>query len=129
MDRKYKILVVDDDPDALLLLEKMLTPCGYDVITIISTNKRLVKTAREEQPDLILMDIMMPMEDGYTVLTALKKEIDVNKIPVIMVSALSSQENKEYAKLCGASAYITKPVDRATLYSTIESFLPKEEEE
>lgn len=127
MDRKYKILVVDDDPAALLLMEKMLTPCGYDVITIISTNKRLVATVREEQPDLILMDIMMPMEDGFTVLTELKKEIDVSNIPIIMVSALSSQENKDFAKLCGASAYITKPVDRGTLYETIKRLLPKQE--
>lgn len=127
MDRKPKILVVDDDPSALMLMDTMLTPCGYDVVTIISTNKRLAITAREEQPDLILMDIMMPVEDGYTVLNELKREIDLSKIPVVMVSALDSEENKAIAKRCGAAAYITKPVDRGTLYGTIERLLPKQE--
>jgi OmpR family response regulator RpaB len=127
MDRKPKILVVDDDPSALMLMDTMLTPCGYDVVTIISTNKRLAKTAREEQPDLILMDIMMPVEDGYTALNELKSEIDISKIPVVMVSALDSEENKALAKQCGAAAYITKPVDRGTLYGTIERLLPKQE--
>ena len=127
MNRKYKILVVDDDPQALLLMETILRPCGYDVVTIISTNRRLAKTVREEQPDLILLDIMMPMEDSYTVLNELKKEIDVSQIPVVIVSALDSQKNKDLAKLCGAAAYITKPVQRAALYGTIESLLPGQE--
>jgi DNA-binding response OmpR family regulator len=73
------------------------------------------------------MDIMMPMENGYTVLNELKNEMDVSKIPVIMVSALDSQKNKDFARLCGASAYITKPVDRGTLYGTIERLLPNQE--
>ena len=120
---KEKILVVDDDPKALELIEAILIPAGYYVVTLVDSTK-MIDTVRKMQPDLILLDIMMPFEDGYTTLNKLKKGLNRSSIPVVMVSALADDGHKVIAGIDGASAYITKPIDRKVLLETIAHFLP-----
>jgi len=122
-DRRYKLLAIDDDPMALRLLEEMLNPYDYDVV-LLNANRNLIETIRKEKPDLILLDIMMPLEDGYTLLNRIKETEDLQNIPVIMVTAVSLEDNKLFASICGASAYLTKPVKRQVLIDTINCFLP-----
>jgi CheY-like chemotaxis protein len=119
---KNKILVVDDDPILLELIEAMLIPAGYYVLTLVDST-RMIDIVREMEPDLILLDIMMPGEDGYTILNKLKKGTGRVNIPIIMVSAVADNA----PKVLGASAYITKPVDRKVLLETIARFLPDSE--
>jgi len=119
----YKILVVDDDPKALWLMETMLKQYGYDVV-ILTDSKITIRTAKEEKPDLILIDIVMPFEDGYTLLNTIIREEAMSNIPVVMISAPDYDGNKVFASICGASAYITKPVDSKVLLETITYFLP-----
>jgi DNA-binding response OmpR family regulator len=121
MNRRYKILVVDDDPKALELIEAMLIPAGYYVVTLVDST-RVINTAREVKPDLILLDIMMPFEDGYTILNKLKRGLNRSNIPIVMVSAVAG--HKVIASMDGASAYITKPIDKKVLLETIANFLP-----
>jgi CheY-like chemotaxis protein len=116
---KEKILVVDDDPQALDLIEAMLIPAGYYVVPL-SDSTRMIDMVREMKPDLILLDIMMPGEDGYTILNKLKKGLNRSSIPVVMVSAAADNAHK----VLGASAYITKPIDKKVLLETIAHFLP-----
>ena len=123
MKNRHKILVVDDDPKALDLIEAMLIPAGYYVVTLADSTK-MVKTVREVKPDLILLDIMMPVEDGYTILNKLKKGLDRSNIPIVMVSAVIDAGHKVIASIDGASAYVTKPIDRKVLLETIAHFLP-----
>jgi len=78
---KKKILVVDDDPKALDLIEALLIPAGYYVVTLVDST-RMVNIVQEMKPDLILLDIMMPVEDGYTILNKLKKGTDRSNIPI-----------------------------------------------
>lgn len=118
-----KILVVDDDPKALLLMETMLKPCGYDLV-LQNHSSLAIKSIRKEKPDLILLDIMMPFADGYTLLNQLQSEKATRNIPVVMVSALGLDNNKQLARVYGAAAYITKPIDRKALLNTISRFLP-----
>ena len=73
MKDKPEILIVDDDQKALLLMEAVLKPHGYDVI-LINDGRQVIQTARKEKPDLILLDIMMPVLDGYSLLNKIKKE-------------------------------------------------------
>ena len=120
---KNKILVVDDDPKALELIEAMLIPVGYYVVTLVDSTK-MINIVRQVKPDLILLDIMMPLEDGYTILNKLKKGLDRSNIPVVMITALGQDDNKVIASICGASAYITKPIDKKVLLETIARFLP-----
>ena len=121
MNRR-KILVVDDDPAVLKLIEAMLIPAGYYVVTLADST-RVINTAREMKPDLILLDIMMPFEDGYTILNKLKKGTDRSNIPIVMVSAVADDSHKVIAGIDGASAYITKPIDKKILLETIAHFL------
>jgi CheY-like chemotaxis protein len=126
MKNRHKILVVDDDPNALLLMDAMLKPHGYDVV-LINDGRQAIQTAKKEKPDLILLDVMMPGLDGYTVLNIIKKEEAIKNIPVVMVSALGRDGNKIVASIYGASAYVTKPIDRKVLLETIAHFLPDSE--
>jgi CheY-like chemotaxis protein len=124
---KRKILVVDDDPIMLDLIEAMLIPAGYYVVTLVDSTK-MIDIVREVQPDLILLDIMMPFEDGYTILNKLKRGgLNRSNIPVVMVSAVTDDGHKVIASIDGASAYVTKPIDRKVLLETIAHFLPDSE--
>jgi len=123
MEQRHKILVVDDDPKALLLMEAVLKPRGYDVV-LINDSRQVIQTARKEKPDLILLDIMMPGLDGYTILNKIKEDEAIKNIPVVMVTALGQDGNKVFASICGASAYITKPIYSKHLIETVAHFLP-----
>ena len=119
---KRKILVVDDDPKLLELIEAMLISAGYYVVTLVDST-RMIETVRDVEPDLILLDIMMPFEDGYTILNKLKRGLNRSNIPIVMVSAVADDSHKVIAGIDGASAYITKPIDKKILLETIAHFL------
>ena len=126
MGKRYKILVVDDDPIILELIEGMLIPAGY-YVTTLSDSTRIIDTMKNAQPDLILLDIMMPVEDGFTILNKLKRGMNRSNIPVVMVTAIMDDDHKGTAGKGGASAYITKPIDRTLLLDTIARLLPDSE--
>jgi CheY-like chemotaxis protein len=120
---KAKILVVDDDAISLELMEAMLVPNGYEIITA-NDGSKAVAIIVEQKPDLILLDIMMPGLDGYSTLAKIKENKTISKIPVVMLTAMGYQLNKELALQIGAVGYITKPVDLAELLKTISRLLP-----
>jgi CheY-like chemotaxis protein len=103
-----RILVVDDEPDVRRLLEVVLGRQGYEVITVGSGLEALVIAQREE-PDLILLDIMMEGMDGWEVLKVLKMEERTRTIPVVIVSARVEPKDKIRGLQEGAVDYITKP--------------------
>jgi CheY-like chemotaxis protein len=123
MKNRHKILAVDDDPKALLLMEAMLKQHGYDVV-LVNHSRLAVQTIRKEKPDLILLDIMMPELDGYTLLNKIKQDETLKNIPVVMVTALGLDDNKAFAGICGASAYITKPMNSKQLIEVVAHFIP-----
>jgi len=125
-NRRNKILVVDDDPKMLELIEAILIQAGYYVDTLVDST-RMIDTVRAVKPDLILLDIMMPFEDGYTILNKLKKGLNRSNIPIVMVSALADDGHKVIASIDGASAYITKPIDKEVLLKTVAHFLSDSE--
>ena len=120
---KAKILVIDDDASSLELMEAMLVPNGYEIITT-NDGSKAVAIIVEKKPDLILLDIMMPGLDGYSTLTKIKENKTISKIPVVMLTAMGFQLNKELALRFGAVGYITKPVDLPELLKTISRLLP-----
>ena len=121
--RKAKIMVVDDDAQSLELMEAMLVPNGYEVITASDGSKALV-TIPVKKPDLILLDIMMPGLDGYATLSKIKENKTISNIPVVMLTSVGFNLNKELALRLGAAGYITKPVDLTELLNTISRLLP-----
>ena len=103
-----KILVADDEPYILMALTDAVEMEGYDCVTAVNGKEALEK-ARQELPDLILLDIMMPYMDGYEVCEELKAHEQTRDIPVIMLTAKSQQVDIQRGKEVGADDYITKP--------------------
>ena len=103
-----RILVVDDEPDAVELLQEFLTAKGYDVITACDGEEAL-RQVREHRPHLILLDVRMPKLNGMEVLKRVR-EID-HEVGVIMVTAVNEEETGREALKMGAFDYITKPLD------------------
>jgi CheY-like chemotaxis protein len=85
-----KILIIDDDPDVVLFLSTMLKDHGYGTVTAHNGQEGLEK-AKAELPDLILLDLMMPQKSGISLLSDMKKDADLKKIPVIMVTGVSGE--------------------------------------
>ena len=116
------ILIVDDDRLQQRLLEDILHAVGYRTI-IASDGEEAVTMAKDQKPDLILMDIMMPKMDGYSAVTELKRAPETEDIPVVMVTAVGYELNKDLARQVGATDYITKPFDIKYLIFRMDQIL------
>lgn len=114
----YTILVVDDIPTNVMLVDAILKKEGYSLITADNGAKAL-RIAQEQHPNIILLDIMMPEMDGYEVLQRLKSNPDTNDIPVIIMSALSDMPSIVKGYQLGATEYVTKPFQREELVKRI----------
>ncbi|MDA0733725.1 MAG: response regulator [Chloroflexi bacterium] len=113
-----KILVVEDDQDIRDLLVDSLSDLGYDVVEAADGGAGY-QCALEEHPDIILLDVMMPVMDGFEVLQKLKINPATNSVPVIMVSAKGQELDINTATDAGAWSYIVKPWDPEDLESKI----------
>jgi putative two-component system response regulator len=122
MATRPKILVVDDEDRNLRLMELLLTPFGYDVITAINGEEALEKV-HEISPDVILLDIMMPKTDGFEVARQLKREEETKIIPIVMVTALNEVEDRVKALEAGADDFLNKPVDKTELRARVQSLV------
>ena len=118
-----RILLIEDDPDFLLLLKYELTASGYTLITATNGRDGLEK-AQQEKPDLILTDLMLPKLNGYEICTMLKQDARYQKIPIFILSATKVLEKDEQlAKECGADAFILKTIDPKELLRKIQNTL------
>lgn len=120
---KKKILVVDDETAFIKMVRMRLEANNYEVIEAADGNEGLKKT-REENPDLILLDIMMPHKDGYTMLHDLKMDEKTELIPVIIITAKANM--KKLFEREDIEDYLTKPFDNVDLLQKIEKVLNKQ---
>jgi DNA-binding response OmpR family regulator len=119
---KKRILAVDDDASICEFYETTLDMLGYDVR--IAANARIAKeTILLHRPDLILMDIMMPDQDGISLTRELRNDRKTSDIPILMVSGLADAGTLQDALLFGAVGYLVKPVDIDALKAKIDSTL------
>jgi two-component system, cell cycle response regulator DivK len=118
-----RILVVEDQPDNRQIIRDMLTPTDYEIIEAENGEQALTIVAKE-RPDLILMDIQLPLIDGYEATRRIKADPDLKGIPIIVVTsyALSGDEGK--ARAAGCDAYVTKPYSPRQLLAKIRELLP-----
>lgn len=119
---KGKILVIDDTPNNLILLQELLSDEGYEIL-LSNGASHAFTTLKKELPDLILLDIMMPEMNGYEVCKLLKEDVRTATIPVIFLSALNDLFDKVKAFQCGAVDYITKPFQIEEILVRIETHL------
>lgn len=116
------ILIVDDNPESVEIFQLRLAANGYDVITATDGKKGLA-LARDKQPDLILLDIMMPQIDGIEVCRRLKSDASLPFMPIIMVTAKTDTKDIVEGLEAGADEYLTKPVDHTALVARVKSML------
>ena len=119
-----RILLVDDEPSLVLLMEARLKTAGYNVVSA-NDGQAGFEMAKKENPDLIILDLMLPKMDGYKVCGLLKKDTRYAKIPIILFTARAQQEDMKLGEELGADAFITKPFDPPTLLGKIEELLEK----
>lgn len=116
------ILVVDDSPTETRLLQSALVKAGYRVETAVNGEEG-VAAAREIHPDLILMDVVMPVLNGFQATRILRKDPSTADIPVIMITTKDQQTDKTWGLRQGAIEYLVKPVGPGTLIETIQTVL------
>ncbi len=122
MAEKSKVLIVDDDPSNVDLLEQELELLGYETRSAANGQEALEKVAAEA-PDLILLDVMMPVMDGITVCRTLKEKEETRLIPILIMTALDSVEDRIKGIEAGADDYLAKPVNDRELKARIQTAL------
>ncbi len=120
-----KILYVEDNEDNVFMLTHRLTKHGYEVVVAGDGEQGLAR-ANEEQPALILMDLSLPVLDGWEATRKLKSDPATQNIPVIALSAHAMPGDAEKALAAGCDDYDTKPIEMKRLLSKISALLPEE---
>jgi two-component system, cell cycle response regulator DivK len=123
--KEYNILVVDDSTTNIVLLEAIFEGTGYRLFTALGVNEA-VHSMSKILPDLILLDLKMPKISGFEFLEQLGKDDKLKNIPVIVISALTDNENITKIRNLGAVEYVSKPVDIPFLMALVEKTLHKE---
>ena len=128
MNKRAKILIIDDDPD-FLEVTRLVLETKYDVVMALSGGEGLQK-ASNENPDLILLDIIMPVPDGFTVAEHLKRDAQLSRIPVLMLTSFAQRVGEtSIPRSRGfeleAEDYLDKPVSPEELLKRVDSWLKK----
>ena len=118
------ILIVEDDPKNLKLIRDLLQIRGYTTLEA-TDGKQGVDMARAKMPDLILMDIQMPVMDGFEAISILKADPVTKSIPIIALTAFAMQGDRKKCMDAGCNDYITKPLDTRAFVTKVKEYLEK----
>lgn len=122
MSKKIRILLIDDHQTVFRLLEAIVRIKGYTLLYADSGQQGIVK-AREEKPDLILLDVMMPDLDGFKVCQYLKDNAETRDIPVMFLTARGAEDDLDRGRRAGAEGFMTKPFQTIDVLNQIERIL------
>jgi len=122
MDTKMRILVVEDEPDVMKILKARLVYNKFDVIEAVTGEEALTK-AKNEKPNLIVLDVNIPPPNGYNVCRTLKDDTDYKNIPIILLTARTAESDEFWGIEAGADSYMTKPYNANELLEKINELL------
>lgn len=122
MSGKSKILIIDDDPDALETMAAVLETHDYQVLTALSGLEGISK-AGKEKPDLIIMDVLMPEVDGFTACKMIKENKEIKNIPVILLTGTGMVGDVEKGFAAGANDFMIKPIDWDKFFLKIKKLI------
>lgn len=117
-----KVLIVDDEPGIIVALQFLMEQNGYATMVAFSGEEAMEAVARH-RPDLILLDIMLPVVDGFEVCQRVRENPEWNDIRIVLVTALGSEVNVTKGLDLGADAYVTKPFSNADLVAKVKELL------
>ncbi len=120
---RKRILVVEDQADNRQILQDLLTSVGYEIIHAES-GVEAVTMAATQRPDLILMDIQLPLLDGYEATRRIKSDPELRGIPIIVVTSYALSGDEPKARAAGCDDYVTKPYSPRALLAKIREFVP-----
>ncbi len=121
---KKRIMVVDDDPDALAMMEKILSNEGYELVKVSNATEVGLKAA-QLSPDVILLDFLMPEINGFEVCKALRANDSTSDTPIMAVTCLTKEEDIERIFECGADEYLAKPFKVDQLLEKVQELLTR----
>ena len=119
-----KILVVEDNEQNRILMRQILTHHGYEVLEAADGEAGL-KMAREHMPDLILLDLQMPVMGGFAVIQELRKTPELSKLKVMAVTSFAMKGDREKALEAGFDEYVTKPIDTRKFVELVKNIIPR----
>jgi len=117
-----KILIVDDEPEIVKMVTLRLKASGYEILSG-TTGEDALKLTKEQNPDLILLDVMMPPPNGFKVCRTLKDDPDYKHIPIILLTAKATESDQFWGTESGADDYVTKPYNAEELLEKIKKLL------
>lgn len=120
--RRPQVLIADDNPQILELLEAYLEILPVDV-RLAPDGEATLESVRQNPPDLLLLDIMMPRRSGFEVCRQLKDDPELSRIPVVMITALNELGDVERSRECGADDFLSKPVHKNELLARVRKYL------
>ena len=120
---RMKVLIIDDEPVNVALLEEILVENGYTRFKSVVDSKLAVDVCKSFQPDLVLLDLMMPPPDGFAILEALRSETEENFLPVVVLTVDTNEQTKLRALECGATDFLVKPFDHIEVGLRIRNLL------
>ena len=119
-----RILIVEDQEDNRTIMRDVLSTVGYDLIEALN-GEDAVRLAQSEQPDLVLMDIQMPVLDGYEATRRIKAIAELRSIPIIAVTSYALSGDEAKARAAGCDGYIAKPFSPRELLARVRKYLPE----
>lgn len=122
--KRKRILLVDDEPSIIKMVGKRLEVEGFDVVVAMDGEEAFQK-AQSENPDLIILDLMLPLLNGYEVCAMLKKDPLSRKIPIALFSARAQEKDEKVGLDCGADRYIRKPFKSQDLMGQVRALLSR----
>ena len=122
MKTKTRVLIVEDDPEMRGAIRRVLGRGGHEILTAKNGSEGLAM-ARAHKPDLVVLDILMPVLDGYDVCAELSQDSATSDIPIMMVTSLSDKANVSYGLDFGADDYLAKPFEADELRARVKSLI------
>jgi putative two-component system response regulator len=120
---KMKILIIDDEPVNVALLEEILVEAGYTRFESVLDSKLALQVYKTFQPDLVLLDLMMPPPNGFAILESLSSQSEESFLPVVVLTADTNEESKRRALEAGATDFLLKPFDHVEVALRIRNLL------
>jgi twitching motility two-component system response regulator PilH len=118
------ILIADDSPTAITLLERILAPLGHRIVSVADGTEAARLLASDQRPDLAILDVVMPGQNGFELCRSLKANPLTARIPVFLVTSMDRDADRFWGLKQGADEYITKPFDADSLVEKIRERLP-----